>query len=197
MDPHEIAAKVESFLVLHPVATLASTADRLGLSPAEVEQALLEADGTSFQQFRQNCRLREAFKQLGADCAVPPGPWEKTRSSPRQIIPKTTVRYCVRSFWSRSSNLSNPCPLLDLSSRGLGFLADDAPVPGKRVSLFLKFSEREEDLRVEGKVVYTVATGIAGFRHRIGVQFLPFAERRGCNSPKVLKVLVEFESKSK
>jgi hypothetical protein len=195
MDPHEIFHKVETFIALHPMATLTSTADGLGLSKKEIEQALLETNGTSFQDFLQNWRLREAFKQLGAYRAAPPGPWEKTRSNSRQIIPKTTVRYCVRSFWPRSLSFSNPCPLVDLSSGGLGFLADDAPVPGKRIVLLLKFPEKEEDLRLEGKVVYTVATGIAGFRHRIGVQFLPFAERRGCNNPKVLSALVEFESK--
>jgi hypothetical protein len=176
MDSREISRKVETFLVLHPMATLASTADGLGLSKKEIEQALLETNGTTFQEFLQNWRLREAFKQLGAYHAVPSGPWEKMRSNPRQIIPRTTVRYSVRSFWIRKPGFSNPCPLVDLSSGGLGFLADNAPAPGKRLLMLLKFPDREQELRVEGKVVYAVATGIAGFRHRVGVQFLQTIE---------------------
>jgi AraC-like DNA-binding protein len=176
MNPHEIAAKVDSLFSLHPMATLASIAGRIGISPAEVEQALRETEGVSFQEFRQTWRLREAFKLLGADRALPPGPWDKARSNPRRIIPRTTVRYRVRKFWPRNLSYSNPCPLVDLSSGGLGFLSDDAPVPGKRVSLLLKFPEKEKDLPVEGRVVYTVATGIAGYRHRVGVQFLHVVE---------------------
>jgi len=176
MDSREISQKVESFLVLHPKATLASTAARLGLSPSEIERALQETDGTSFQDFQQNWKLQEAFKQLGSERAVPPGPWEKTRAHPRKIVPKTTVRYRVRSFWKSRLSYSNPCPLVDLSSGGLGFLADDAPGPGKRLSLLLKFPEKGEEVPAEGKVVYKVATGVAGFRYRVGVQFIQLVE---------------------
>jgi hypothetical protein len=195
MDSREIYQKVESFLSTHPKAVLQIAADKLGLTQKEIEQAIQEVDGSSYEQFRQSRRLTEAFKQLGADRVVPTGPWEKSRSRQRMIIPRTTVRYRIRSFWIYGGSFSNPCPLVDLSSGGLALLADIAPMLGKRVSLLLKFPDREEEFRVEGKTVYTVATGIAGYRHRIGIQFLPFAERRGCNSPKVLEALVQFEKK--
>ena len=195
MDSHDIRQKLESFLVTHPNAALRIAAERLGLPQQEIERALREFDGSSYDQFRQSRRLAEAFKQLGADRSVPAGPWEKARSGPRRIIPRTTVRFYMRRFWLFGGSYSKPCPLIDLSSGGLAFLADSAPMPGKRVSMLLKFPEREEDLRVEGSVVYAVATGIAGYRLRVGVQFLPFAARRGCNNPKVLEALVQFESK--
>ena len=78
---------------------------------------------------------------------------------------------------------------------GLAFLADVALMPGKQVSLLLQSQEKEEELRLLGKVVYAVATGIAGYSWRIGIQFLQFAERRGCNSPKALEALAQFDSK--
>ena len=140
-------------------------------------------------------RLTEAFKLLGADRFVPYGPWENTRSRTRTIIPRTSVRHSVRRFWRIRPSFSAPCPLVDLTSAGLAFLADVVLMPGKQVSLLLKFQEKEEELRLLGKVVYAVATGIAGYSWRIGIQFLQFAERRGCNSPKVLEALVHFESK--
>ncbi len=193
MDSREIYQKIESFLSAHPKAALQIVAERLSLTQREIEHAIQEVDGSSFEQFRQSRRLAEAFRQLGADRIIPAGPWEKARSRPRMIIPRTAVRYQVRTFPFFGSNFSSPCPLVDLSTGGLALLADVAPMPGKRVSLLIKFPDRKEELRVEGKIVYTMATGIAGYRHRIGVQFLPFAERRGCNSPKVLDALVQFE----
>ncbi len=195
MDSLEICKKIESFLISHPKAVLQIVADRLGLSPKEIEQAVREIEGASFEQFRQSRRLAEAFKQLGVDRALPSGPWEKMRSRPRMIIPRTSVRYRFHSLWKFNQSYSAPCPLVDLSSGGLAFLADVALMPGKRVSLLLKFLEKEEELPMQGKVVYAVATGIAEYTCRIGIQFLPFAERRGCNSPKVLEALVQFESK--
>ena len=195
MDSREICQKIEYFLIAHPNAVLQIVAERLGLSQKEIEQAIREVDESTFEQFRQSRRLAEAFKQLGADRALPSGPWEKTRSRPRIIIPRTSVRYRFHSFWKLSRSYSAPCPLVDLSREGLAFLADVIPVPGKRVSLLLKFQKKEEELGVQGKVIYAVATGIANYSSRIGIQFLPFAERRGCNSPKVLEALIQFESK--
>ena len=100
MDVREVCQKVESFLALHPNAALPIVADRLGLDRKEIEQALRELDGKSYDEFRQSCRLAEAFRQLGADKAVPLGPWEKMRARPRMIIPRTTVQYRIRSFWN-------------------------------------------------------------------------------------------------
>jgi hypothetical protein len=194
MDSHEILRHLESFLASHQNATLPIAAARLGIPRQEIECALREVEGTSFQDFRENRRLAEAFRQLGADHSVPLGPWENRRSRSRRIIPRTTVRYCVRRLWNYGKSFSKPCPLVDFSSGGLAFLADISQLPGKRSTLFLKFPGREDELRVEGNVVYAVATGIVGYRYRIGIQFLPFADRRGCNSPKVLDVLVQFET---
>jgi len=195
MSSREIFEKVNSLLTSHPNALLPIIAERLGLTKQDIEQAFREIDGRSFEEFQQHRRLTEAFKQLGVDRTVPLGPWEKARLRPRMIIPKTTVQYRVRSFWNYQRSFSNPCPLVDLSSGGLAFLADIAMPPGKRISLLLKFPDREEALRVEGCSVYSVATGIAGYRNRIGIQFLPFDERRGCNSPKLLEILDKFESR--
>lgn len=195
MDTPETCQQIETFLASHPNASPRIVAARLQLTDDQIAQALREADVKSFEELRERCRLSEAFRQLGADRIVPCGTWEKVRTAPRRIIPRTTVSYCVRKLWRFGTSFSKPCPLVDLSSGGLALLADSAPLPGKRVSLLLKFPDQEQALRLEGSVVYTIATGIAGYRHRIGIQFLPFANKRGCNSPKVLDALVQFESR--
>ncbi len=194
MDSREICQKLESWLGTHPNAALPIAAEKLGFAREEIEKALREFEGKSYDEFRQSLKLAEAFKQLGADRTAPPGPWGKMRSGPRRIIPRTTVQYRIRGFWFFGKGYSNPCPLVDLSSGGMAFLADAAPLPGRRVSLLLKFPERE-GVRVEGNVVYAVASGVAGYRRRIGIQFLPFEERRGCNSPKVLDALTQIGPK--
>jgi len=194
MDSREICQKLESWLGSHPNAALPIAAERLGLDREEIVKALREFEGKSYDEFRQSLKLADAFRQLGADRTAPPGPWEKMRSGPRRIIPRTTVQYRIRGFWFFGKGYSKQCPLVDLSSGGMAFLADAAPSPGTRVSLLLKFPEKEE-IRVEGNVVYAVASGVAGYRRRIGIQFLPFAERRGCNSPKVLDTLTQVNSK--
>jgi AraC-like DNA-binding protein len=193
MDSRDITLKVESFLQFHPNASLSHAADRLGLSPQDIEQALQASNGMQFQEFQQNLKLNEAFRQLGETRLMPMGSWEETRYHPRRIIPKTTVRYKVRSFWTPVRNFSIPYPLVDLSCGGLALLSDVLPALRKHVSLLLKFPDRSDELRLQGRIVYAVATGIAGFRYRVGIQFLPFADRRGCNHPEILETLEDAQ----
>jgi AraC-like DNA-binding protein len=168
-------------------------ADRLGISGQEIEDALRDQEGVSFEEFVANRRLEQAFQQLGERSPAADGPYEVIRARRRVLIPKTTVKYQVHGFLFRKSEYSNQCPLVDLSSEGLAFLSDEAPKPPKSVSLLLKFPGGESALRVEGRVVYLVATGIAGYRYRVGVKFLPFAHERGCNDPKTLDILHNLE----
>jgi AraC-like DNA-binding protein len=189
MEPHEISQNVESFLRFHPKASLSNTAEKLGLSPQDIEKNLREVHGTSFQEFRQTVMLNEAFRQLGETRITPEGAWEETRYHPRRVIPGTTVRYRMRGFWMRTRSFSQPLPLVDLSCGGLALLSDAVLATDKPISLMLKFLDKSEEIRLEGRTVYAVATGIASFRYRIGIQFLPFANRRGCNHPKALDIL--------
>jgi hypothetical protein len=75
----------------------------------------------------------------------------------------------------------------------LAFLADEVLKPKKRISLLLKFQEKDEMIRLKARVVYSVATGIAGYRYRIGIRYLPFAERIGHNPLKILDLLIKLE----
>ncbi len=193
LDCREVVQKVDSHLAAHPKATLQIVAEELGTTAQSIEEALREAEGVSFHEFQANKRLEQAFNQLGTRSTAIDGPYEMTRVRPRLAIPKATVKYRKRSFWNRNPSYSSQCPLIDFSSEGLAFLADEAPKPGKQVSLLLKVPGKDDDLPVEGRVVYSVATGIAGFRYRAGIQFSPFADRRGCNTPKTLEILVAIE----
>ena len=193
LNSQEVIQKVNFHLTAHPNAALQVVAEKLGITGQSIEQILREVEGASFEEFRENKRLAHALGLLQASRAAASAPHEKARTRQRFIIPRTTVKYEVHSLWIRKPGFSKPCPLVDLSREGLSFLGDYAPKAGKWVSLLLKFPGREDALRVQGHVVYAVATGIAGHRHRVGIHFRPFAERRGYNTPKALDVLIKFE----
>jgi hypothetical protein len=192
LSHHEIVQRVETQLTAHPNATLQIIAQRLGLAEQLISDALREAEGFSFQEYQSRRRLEQAFKQLGEFSIAANGPLER-RAKRRVFIPKATVRYRIPSFWSRSASYSNPCPIVDFSSDGLALLADESAELQKRISMALKFPGEEETLQVEGCVVYSVATGIAGYRYRIGIQFLPFGKQKGGNTLEALETLTRIE----
>jgi len=197
VDSDKLFRDIESFLERHPQATSRIIAETLGRTRQEIDQTILDHEGLSLQEYRERRRLAKAFQQLVVNRAINSGPWEKERKSPRIIIPRTTVRYHIRQFWMSRKNYSRQCPLIDLSTGGLAFLNDFAPRSGKRVSLLLSFPEKGPELQVEGRIVYAVATGIAGYRYRVGVEFLPFSGRKGGNDPEVMEVLAKFEDRLK
>ncbi len=189
---HDIVQQVELQLSAHPNATLQITAQRLGLAEQLISDALKEIEGLSFQEYQAGKRLEQAFKQLGEFSIAATGPSER-RARRRIIIPKATVKYRITSFWNRASAYSNPCPLVDFNSGGLALLADEFVEIEKQISMLLKFPGEEEELQVEGLVAYSVATGIAGYRYRIGIQFLPFGRQKGGNTLQAFDSLTRIE----
>lgn len=194
MNPNsqEIVDRIGSHIETHPNATLKIISERLGMPLSEVEQALRD-EGSSLDELRKSKRLEQAFTQLATCYTALTGPFEKKRSRTRRIIPRTTVRYRVQNLWLYQGSYSEACPLVDLSSGGLAFLCDVSPAPGKRVSLLITFPGGSEEVSVVGRIIYAVATGIAGYRYRIGIEFLPFDEKRGCNTLRTRDILIKFE----
>jgi hypothetical protein len=193
LDYREVVQKIDSHLAVHPNASLQIIAGKLGIAVQDLEKALREIEGVSFSEFKANKRLAQAFRQLGEVSPAANGPYEINRARRRLTIPKATVQYQAHRLWLRKTGYSDQCPLVDLSREGLAFLADQVLKSGKQISLLLRIPGESEIPPLTGHIVYAVATGIAGYRYRIGIQFLPFAERRGCNSLKILEILVKVE----
>jgi len=192
-DRDEIVRKADALIATHPNVSLRILAERLGTTEQMIEASLREIEGLSFGEYRQSKRLEQAFKQLGTYSLAANGPYEMVRSRRRLHIPRTKVQYRLRRLWGRKSGFSGGCPLVDFSRDGLAFLADEALKPQKQITLLLQFPKEEAVIKIEGRVVYSVATGIAGYRYRIGVQYLPFGKGRGCNPLKTLDVLSQLE----
>lgn len=192
-DFAEIVQKVDSYLQMHPNISLHLLSKRLGIEPSVIEEALHVTEDITYREFQEEKRLAQAFEHMGLMSPAANGPYEIVRARQRLVIPRATVRYGIPGFWSRKIEYSNPCPLMDLSRDGLALLTDYALKANKRIVTLLKFQE-EEILRVEGRIVYAVATGIAGYRYRIGIRFLPFSGEKGCNDLKTLDVLTKIEN---
>lgn len=193
MDRYEIIPKLDALITAHPNVSLSNAAEKLATTKQIIQEALLEIVGVSFKEYKENKRLEQVFNHLGEHSPAASGPYDRTRSRWRVYIPKTKVQYRLHRLWGRKSGFSDRCPLVDFTRDGLAFLADEALEPQKQISLLLKFPEEDEMIRLEGRVVYAVATGIAGYRYRIGTQYLPFAGKRGCNPLKTLDVLIKLE----
>ncbi len=189
----DIVQQVDSQLKAHPNAILQTVAQKLGISEQSIENALREIEGLSFQEYQANKRLERAFGQMGELSIAANGPWEDRRAKKRTIIPKAAARYRICGFWGRKSEYSSQCPLVDFSSDGLAFLADEFVQPQKRIEVALKFPGEESEIQVQGNIVYSVATGITGYRYRIGIQFLPFGKQKGINTPKAQEALTRLE----
>jgi Tfp pilus assembly protein PilZ len=189
----EIVQKVDSCLRMHPNLSLNLLAEKLSIAAPLIEKALHAQAGINYKQFQEEKRLERAFEQLGMLSPAANGPYEILRARQRIVIPRATVRYGFPRFWKRSIEYSHICPLVDISAGGLALLTDSALEMGKRIALLLKFPAEDEVLQVHGRIVYSVATGIAGYRYRIGIQFLPFSGNRGENDPGVQYVLDKIE----
>jgi len=196
IDTHEVLQRINSHLATHPNASLQAIAEKLGMESREIERCLNETGGTSFQQFCEGRRLAEAFRQLNAKRSLANQLWETKCTPTRIVIPGATIQYRIRGFWPYRCAFSNPCPVIDLNSSGLGFLTDLSQKPGKCVSLILTLPGINELLELKGRIVYSLATGISGYRYRVGIQFLPFAKRRGRNSFEALAILNRLEKES-
>jgi hypothetical protein len=192
MSQDRIVQIVDAHLAAHPNAALPTVAEKLQVTCQAIEEALNKIEGSTFREFQSNKRLVQAFRQLGEMSPAVNGPCETKRVRQRFIIPKVSVRYRFPGFWRRKREFSNQCPLVDIGRDGLAFLSDNSASPNKRISLILKFPG-EEALQVHGRVAYAIATGIAGYRYRIGIEFFAFADKRGCNTPASLDVLARLE----
>jgi hypothetical protein len=98
----------------------------------------------------------------------------------------------VLHAWLLVKTVFQSMSVIDLNSGGISFLADIAPITRKRHPCSCD-TRSTEAIRIEGCVAYAVATGISGYRYRIGIQFMPFAPKRGCNKPEVFDLLVQCE----
>ncbi len=118
------------------------------------------------------------------------------RSCLRFTIPGAAVSYRKVGFWRRDHGFPDVrYPVADLGKGGLSFFTNNPPELESRVAIALILPKNETAAILEGKIIYSIPRG-AGLssRFRVGVEFAPFAERRGFNSLRSLDVLDKLEA---
>jgi hypothetical protein len=116
------------------------------------------------------------------------------RKCARFVVPGATLSCKERGSWHRTGLASEEkSPVVSISRKGLAFLTDSPPKTS-RVTLLFSYSEKEEAISLEGRVIYSLPCGTElAYRYRVGVAFSPFSERKGHNSLVSLGVLDHLE----
>ena len=194
VDLGQLFRNIDSRIASNPGSTSQSLAQELDVTMGAIERAVREVNGVSFREYRENKRLARVLRILEEKrrALVAEG-HGNNRAEPRMILPGATVSFLLRGRGIRNAGFSNSCPLFDLSRGGMAFLSDRPSRPGRKVSLLLNCTEIKEKLRLEGYIVYAVATDMAGYQFRVGVRFMPFEAKRGCNAPEALHILAQLE----
>jgi hypothetical protein len=117
------------------------------------------------------------------------------RKAVRFSIPGATVELedAAAGRMARHQGLERS-PVVDLSRGGLSFLTNIPPKQG-RVLLGLVYSEEEEPILLQGRIVYSMPRGTPlSYRYRIGVEFAPFSHHKWHNSLEALCRLEKLEA---
>lgn len=193
MDLRHLLKIIDSRIATNPNSTSRSLAQELDVTVRSIERAIREIDGVSFNEYLENRRLARVLKIIeekrwasAIDDHAPP------RAEPRKTIPGAIVSYHLHGRGNRGSSSSASYPLFDLCSGGMAFFSDRLLKPGRKVLLSIKCEERNVPLTLQCHVVYAMATDMPGYRYRIGVRFMPFEARKGCNPPETLNSLVRL-----
>ncbi len=189
MDSKQLLKDLDSRIATNPSSTARSLAQELQVPTWTIEKAVQEVDGVSLNEYLENRRLARVLKTL--EDRREAGNLN-SRAEARKIVPGATITYALHGQETRRSGSTGPYPIFDLSGGGMAFLSDSPLKPGRRVSLFVKCLVGEDALRLEGDVVYSLAQEKTSYSYRIGVRFVPFEAREGCNPPESLERLTKL-----
>jgi len=189
MNSKQLLKDLDSRIASNPSSTARSLAQELQVPTWTIEKAVQEVDGVSFNEYLENRQLARVLKTLEDKREAGN---LNSRAEPRRVIPGATITYALQGQETRRSGSTGPYPIFDLSRGGMAFLSDSPLKPGRRISLFLECLAGDDALRLEGDVVYSLAVEKTSYSYRIGVRFVPFEAREGCNPPESLELLTKL-----
>lgn len=88
------------------------------------------------------------------------------------------------------------CPVLDLSRGGVRFVGDNLLKIDSKILVKILFPDDKTPLLLSGRVRWISINPGQSYKYQTGVQFDPFGEKRGLNSPRCLAKLIELEKKA-
>lgn len=118
------------------------------------------------------------------------------RECERFEIPGATLVYNARKgIFKKSEFGSDEFPVYDVSYGGVRFLSQEKLKIKSGIAVKLFTPEDDEPLVFEGKIVRVFHHPGQSYKYQIGVQFLPYRQKKGFNPPENLARLKAFEKK--
>lgn len=121
---------------------------------------------------------------------------KEKRTCFRFEIPGATLSYKKTGFFSTSPYYEDEdCPILDLSLGGLRFLTQKNLKVNTKLSIKVSYHEKDGSFHLGGKVKWTISNPGFSYKYQVGVQFNPYGDREGLNSPEEFAKIKTLEWK--
>jgi Tfp pilus assembly protein PilZ len=118
------------------------------------------------------------------------------RACKRIKIEGATVTYKEgRFFFSKKQYVEEFYPVVEISRGGVRFLGKKLFTISSQISLKISLPEESSPLILTGKVRWTSLNPAMSYKYQIGIQFDPFAWKKGCNHPEILEKIMKLEQK--
>lgn len=111
-------------------------------------------------------------------------------------IPDAEIRYKKeKSFIKRTDFIDEPLPMLDMSRGGIRFFSRELLKFDSIVTVKITVFEENEPLILKGTVRWYMMNSDPIYRYQLGVQFLPYGEKKDQNSSQTLARIIALEQK--
>ncbi len=118
------------------------------------------------------------------------------RACKRIKIDGATVTYKEgRFFFSKKQFVEEFYPVVEMSRGGVRFLGKKLFAISSKVSIKISIPEESSPLILKGRIRLTTLNPAMSYKYQIGIQFDPFAWKKGCNHPEVLEKIMKLEQK--
>jgi Tfp pilus assembly protein PilZ len=118
------------------------------------------------------------------------------RTCLRFRIPGASVKYKKEKISLKKNDyIAEFLPVLDISRGGICFLAQELLKFGSLITLQISAPGETVPLTLKGTVRWHSPSPGHSYRYQIGVQFLPYGEKKGQNYPGALVKLIALEQK--
>jgi hypothetical protein len=118
------------------------------------------------------------------------------RTCVRFEIPGATVIYREKKlFFPKEKDDEEFWPVLDMSRGGFRFLCQKPLKSNTKAYLKISIPGEDAPMSLSGLVRWTSFNPGKSYKYQIGIQFNPYGEERGQNSPENLERLISLEKK--
>jgi len=118
------------------------------------------------------------------------------RACKRIKIEGATITYKEgRFFFSKKQYVEEFYPVVEISRGGVRFLGKKLFTISSKVSIKISIPEESSPLILRGRIRWTSLNPAMSYKYQIGIQFDPFAWKKGCNHPEVLEKIMKLEQK--